>query len=331
MISFPTRGFWVRFRLYTRKPPHAVRADGLSLPGDRGQTYIDKGSAEKALDLDLEEMLAVVKRHPLATFFVLAYVLSWWAWILYAFGLFPNPIASFGPFLAAIVVLALTEGKTGLISLFRRMIRWRIPPGWYAVALLLPAVLAATATVLNLLLGAEAPSTAELNGWTELFAIFAILLLVPGLGGAWEEPGWRGYAFPRLQSRRSALLASLILGALIAAWHLPLMVAGQVAYSDIVLIFAGTIVYNWVFNNARGSVLIIMVMHAANNTVSGSFFSPMFSGGDSIRQSWLLALVWTVVAILVIAITGPTDLSRKYRKQEEPLPESEPVLSKEGM
>jgi hypothetical protein len=78
-------------------------------------------------------------------------------------------------------------------------------------------------------------------------------------------------------------------------------------------------------------VLIIMVMHAANNTVSGSFFSPMFSGGDSIRQSWLLALVWTVVAILVIAITGPTHLSRKHRKQEEPLPNPEPVLSKEGM
>jgi len=272
-----------------------------------------------------------VKRHPLATFFILAYALSWWAWILYAFGLFPNPIASFGPFLAAIVVLALTEGKAGLLGLFRRMVRWRVSPGWYAVALFLPAVLAATATVLNVQFGAEAPSTAELNGWTELFAIFAILLLVPGFGGAWEEPGWRGYAFPRLQSRRSALVASLILGALIAGWHLPLMVAGQVAYSDIVLIFAGTIVYNWVFNNARGSVLIIMVMHAANNTVSGSFFSPMFSGGDSIRQSWLLALVWTVVAILVIAITGPTDLSRKYRKQEEPLPDAEPVLSKEGM
>jgi uncharacterized protein len=276
-------------------------------------------------------MLALVKRHPLATFFVLAYALSWWAWILYAFGLFPNPIASFGPFLAAIVVLPLTEGKAGVSGLLRRMIRWRVPPGWYVVALFLPAVLAATATVLNVLLGAEAPATAELNGWTELFAIFAIVLLVPGFGGAWEEPGWRGYAFPRLQSRRSALVASLILGALIAAWHLPLMVAGQVAYSDIVLIFAGTIVYNWVFNNARGSVLIIMVMHAANNTVSGSFFSPMFSGGDSIRQSWLLALVWTVVAILVIAITGPSDLSRKYRKQEEPLPDAEPVLGKEGM
>jgi membrane protease YdiL (CAAX protease family) len=274
-------------------------------------------------------MLALIKRHPLATFFILAYALSWWAWILYAFGLFPNPIASFGPFLAAIVVLALTEGKAGLSDLFHRMIRWRVAPGWYAVALFLPAVLAAAATALNVLLGAEPPSAAEINAWTGLFSIFAIVLLIPGFGGAWEEPGWRGYAFPRLQSRRSALVSSLILGALIAAWHLPLMVAGQVHYSDIVLIFAGTIVYNWVFNNARGSVLIIMVMHAANNAVSGAFFSPMFTGADSVRQSWILALVWTVVAILVIVISGPENLSRKYRRQEEALPDAE-VLIKEG-
>jgi uncharacterized protein len=275
--------------------------------------------------------LALIKRHPLATFFILAYALSWWAWILYAFGLFPTPIASFGPFLAAIVVLASTEGKAGLGGLFRRMIRWRVAPGWYAVALLLPAVLAATAAVLNVMLGAEPPSAAELNGWTGLFVAFAIRLFVPGFGGAWEEPGWRGYALLRMQSRRSALVAGLILGALIAGWHLPLMVAGQVAYSDVVLIFAGTIVYNWVFNNARGSVLIIMVMHAANNAVSGSFFSPMFAGGDSLRQSWLLALVWSVVAILVVVISGPEHLSRKYHKQEEALPDAEPVLSKEGM
>ena len=157
-----------------------------------------------------------------------------------------------------------------------------------------------------------------------IFSTFAIVLLVPGVGGVWEEPGWRGYALPRLQSGRSALVASMILAALIAGWHLPLMVVGQVHYSDIVLIVAGVIVFNWVFNNAKGSVLIIMLMHAANNAVAGSFFAPMFSGADSVRQAWLLALVWWVVAVLVIVISGPTNLSRKYQKQEEPLPESDP-------
>jgi membrane protease YdiL (CAAX protease family) len=259
----------------------------------------------------------------LVGFFILAYALSWWAWILYALGPFPNPIASFGPFLAAIVVLALTEGKTGLLGLFRRMVRWRVAPGWYLVALLLPTALTAIAAALNILLGAQ-PSAAQLGAWPELLPTFFILLLVPGFGGAWEEPGWRGYALPRLQSRRSALVASLILAVLIAGWHLPLMVERQVHYSDIVLILAAVIVVNWVFNNAQGSVLIIMLLHAANNTISGSFFSPMFSGGDSTRQSWLLALVWAVVAVLVIAISGPTNLSRKYQRQQEPLPDSEP-------
>jgi membrane protease YdiL (CAAX protease family) len=271
----------------------------------------------------MSRITALVKRHRLVTFFVLAYALSWWAWPLYALGVFPNPVASFGPFLAAIVVLALTEGKAGLVGLFRRMVRWRVAPGWYAVALLLPAVLTAVATMLNVMLGAPAPSSAQLGAWPGILSAFAIVLLVPGVGGAWEEPGWRGYAVPRLQHGRSALVASLILGVLIAGWHLPLIVVGQVVYPDIALILAAVIVFNWVFNNAKGSVLIIMLMHAGNNAVSGNFFSPMFSGADSIRESWLLALVWAVVAVLVIAIFGPTNLSRKYQRQQEPLPGSE--------
>jgi membrane protease YdiL (CAAX protease family) len=271
----------------------------------------------------MSRITALVKRHRLVTFFVLAYALSWWAWPLYALGVFPNPVASFGPFLAAIVVLALTEGKAGIVGLFRRMVRWRVAPGWYAVALLLPAVLTAVATMLNVMLGAQAPSPAQLGAWPGILSTFAIVLLIPGVGGVWEEPGWRGYAVPRLQHGRSALVGSLILGVLIAGWHLPLIVVGQVYYPDIALILAAVIVFNWVFNNAKGSVLIIMLMHAANNAVSGSFFSPMFSGADSIRESWLLALVWAVVAVLVIAISGPTNLSRKYQRQQEPLPDSE--------
>jgi uncharacterized protein len=80
----------------------------------------------------------VINRHPLTAFFVLAYGLSWWAWIPYAFDAFPNPVASFGPFLAALLVLALTEGRSGVVGLLRRTVRWRVGVGWYLVALLLP-------------------------------------------------------------------------------------------------------------------------------------------------------------------------------------------------
>src|SRR5215211_4104806 len=158
--------------------------------------------------------MSLISRHPLITFFVLTYALSWWPSILYALDLSPQPIVGFGPFLAALVVLALTSGKTGIVGLLRRMVRWRVAPVWYAVALLLPIGVELTATVLNVVLGAQAPSSVELGGWTGLFSTFFILLLIPGLGGTWEEPGWRGYALPRLQTGRSALFASLVLGVL---------------------------------------------------------------------------------------------------------------------
>jgi membrane protease YdiL (CAAX protease family) len=264
----------------------------------------------------MSRLASVVKRHPLITFFVLAYALSWWPWILYAFDLSPQPIVGFGPFLAAVLMLAITVGKTGIVGLLRRMVRWRVAPVWYAVALLLPVAITLAAAALNVLLGAQAPSAAELGGWTGLFSTFAIVLLVPGLGGAWEEPGWRGYALPRLQARRSALFASLILWVGVAVWHLPLMVVGEIHWSEPVFLLGFVIVFNWVFNNANGSVLIIMLMHATNNTVSGSFFGPMFSGADSVRFSWLFAALWCAVAIVVVFVAGPAHLSRKHRKQQ---------------
>jgi membrane protease YdiL (CAAX protease family) len=261
---------------------------------------------------------SLVKRRPLVAFFVLSFALSWLAWPLWASGLYPiAPVFSFAPFLAALAVLAVAHGKGGVGGLLRRMVRWRVGLRWYAVALLVPAGVTVTAAVLNVLLGARSPSAADLGGWTFLLPGFVVALLIPGLGGAWEEPGWRGFALPRLQSGRSALFAALILGVLIAGWHLPLMVVGDVHYSDIMTIMGAVIVFNWVFNSANGSVLIVMMMHASNNAVSGQFFSPMFSGADSVRLGWLLAALWCAVAIMVVTWAGPKHLSRTHTKQEQ--------------
>jgi uncharacterized protein len=261
---------------------------------------------------------SLVKRRPLVAFFVLTYALSWLAWPLWASGLYPiAPVFSFAPFLAALAVLAVVRGKGGVGGLLRRMARWRVGLGWYAVALLVPAGITVAAVVLNVMLGARAPSGTDLGGWAVLLPGFAVALLIPGLGGAWEEPGWRGFALPRLQSGRSALFAALILGALVAGWHLPLMVVGDVHWSDVMTIMGAVIVFNWVFNNANGSVLLIMIMHASNNAVSGQFFSPMFSGADSVRLGWLLAALWCAAAIAVVVVAGPAHLSREHKKQEE--------------
>ena len=78
--------------------------------------------------------MSAVRHHPLLSFFVLAYALAWWVWILYAFDLtFLGPILALGPFLAAIIVTALTGGKFRLKALLSRMVRWRVGLHWYAV------------------------------------------------------------------------------------------------------------------------------------------------------------------------------------------------------
>jgi membrane protease YdiL (CAAX protease family) len=267
-----------------------------------------------------EDLVSLIRRYPLITFFVLACALSWWPWILYSFDLLPNPIVGFGPFLAALVVLALTEGKSGVGGLLRRMVRWRVGLRWYAVALLLPILVTLTAAALNVfLLGAQPTSSvAELGGWSTFLQTFFLWLLIPGLSGTWEEPGFRGYALPRLQVGRSALLASLILGVLWAFWHLPFVATGEDIWVDAFLFpIIWSPVYAWLFNNASGSVLIVMLFHNMNNTFSSGFVGQMFSGADSVNQAWLRLALWGVVAIVVVVVYGSQHLSREHRKQEE--------------
>jgi len=257
--------------------------------------------------------MSLVRRYPLTTFFVLACALSWWPWILYSVGLLPTPIVGFGPFLAALVVLAVTEGKRGVMGLLRRMVRWRVALQWYAVALLLPIVVTLTAAVLNVfLLGAERTSSAaELGGLSSFLSMFFLWLLIPGLAGTWEEPGFRGYALPRLQVGRSALLASLILGVLWAFWHLPFVATGEDIWIDAFLFpIIWSPVYAWMFNNASGSVLIVMLFHNMNNTFSSGFVGQMFSGADSVNQAWLRLALWGVVAIVVVVVYGSQHLAR---------------------
>jgi membrane protease YdiL (CAAX protease family) len=264
--------------------------------------------------------LLIMKRHPLIAFFVSAYALTWWASILYAVHPNPFPVFPYGPFLAAIIVLWLTAGKSDVKALLRRIVLWRVGLRWYVVALLLPVALALAAVYLNVgLFGAPAPSLEELGSWPNLLVLFPLTLLIGGPLG--EEPGWRGYALPRLQTRRSALLASLILGALIALWHLPLLLTSEEPLPPGAFfpeIIAGMVVISWVYNNTQGSVLLAALLHTSHNAIEG-FFADMFSGAALVTLYWMLAGVWVVTAVVVVVVAGPSDLSREYRKQEESL------------
>jgi uncharacterized protein len=262
--------------------------------------------------------MSLVRRYPLAAFFVLAYALAWWIWILYAFGItFLGPIFALGPLLAAIIVTALTRGAAGLKALLSRMVRWRVGLGWYAAALLLPVAIYLFAVSLNILLGARASTAEQFGSWYLIFPLFAYSLLFPLSGAFGEELGWRGYALPRVQARLWALSAAVIIGVIQTAWHLPLFMSDRSTPPvPLIVGFMGLgILATWVFNNTRGSVLMTMLLHASNNTNVG-FFGEMFTGADLVRMGWLLAAGWCVAALVVVVVAGPKHLSRKHHRQE---------------
>lgn len=104
----------------------------------------------------MNTLSSFVKQHRLVSFIVLAYALSWWVPLLNVEGL--PPVAAFGPFLAALIVLGLTVGRSGVKTLLGRMVRWRVGLQWYLIALGLPILLGGLASYLAVLLGAPAPA-----------------------------------------------------------------------------------------------------------------------------------------------------------------------------
>ena len=252
--------------------------------------------------------MSLVRRHPLITFFVLAYALSWWFVLIDPESLFP-----WGPSLAAIIVVTLTGGATRLKALLRRLILWRVGWIWYVAALGIPIVVTFTSVYLDVLLGAPAPSGADLGRFYNFFVVFPVIFLLGPLG---EELGWRGFALPRLQAGHSAFSATLILAVFYAGWHLPLFVTDLGQYAYVPLVMAASFVYTWIFNNTAGSVLLAMLLHTSQGAMA-DFIFPMFTGVDDVRQFWLLAGLYVVVAIVVIVWARPEHLSRSNRKQEE--------------
>jgi membrane protease YdiL (CAAX protease family) len=80
-----------------------------------------------------------------------------------------------------------------------------------------------------------------------------------------EEPGWRGFALPRLQRRHGVLKASLLLGLVWALWHTMMwMLQGLTLTTFVVamvIILAGSVVFSWIYNHTRGSLLVAILAH----------------------------------------------------------------------
>ena len=244
-----------------------------------------------------------ITRHPLISFFALAYALSWWPWVWTALDpTAPSTILPPGPLLAALFVLAVIGGWSAVSQFLKRIVRWRVGPSWYAIALGLPVAITIVSALLNIALGAEmAP---HFHGWADLGARFLFILLLIGLG---EEPAWRGFALPRLMVSRSALAASIFLGILHIVWHLPLLgieydASNVVPWMIGVVAFA--IIVTWVYLHTEGSLLLPMLCHSSVNLSAVAF--GWFAGADLLRLWWLFGALWALAACVVVVRYGPS-------------------------
>ena len=267
----------------------------------------------------------VLAGHPLVSFFVIAFAGAWVVELPVVLsrtgtGLLPYTLppllvllaiagATFtGPTLAAFVMVRVTEGKEGPKRLLHRYVQWRVKVWWYLfVLLVIPASEMLGAVVLPGVPASYQPVTLGLVAGYPL-AFLTTLVLGGPLG---EEPGWRGFALPRLQVACGPLGGGVVLGVMWALWHLPLFWSGVWTplslvnvVTFIVMITLLTVVMTWVFNNVAGSLLITMLMHASFNTFADKVVAPLFPAPLLNDYALLPELVgFGAVAIVVVVAT----------------------------
>jgi uncharacterized protein len=266
----------------------------------------------------------LLARHPLISFFVMAFAFSWlvWSpWVLSeegagllsfklsdaASGLLNAAAILLGPTLSGFIMAGITEGRAGIRRLLRRIVLWRVGFQWYLFALIGVPVVMALGT---LILPGGLESVLALGpGYVPSYLGSFVLVTILG-GPLFEEPGWRGFALPHLQPLYGPLVGTLILGLLWALWHLPEFLVPSWAESSggsglldivkfviIAIVFA--IVTTWVFNNTRGSVFMAILVHASIDTFSlpmGVLFSP-----SDVANSILVS--FGALALVVVALT----------------------------
>jgi CAAX protease family protein len=268
---------------------------------------------------------SLVRRHPLIAFYVLTYAITWtlWAPLVIFPDQLPGPLAfvllalgSNVPSVLGVLFVAHLRGRSGVVTLLRRLLHARIGLRWYLAVLAL-SMLAPLAIGVSILFGGATPVV----GMTILSVLaFFLFSIFPG-SALGEELGWRGFVLPRLQTRQSALKASLVIGILWGSWHLPLWLTGNESHPIslfvpfVIAVIALSVMYTWLYNNTGGSLFLVVLFHAASNLPITVLISPMGSRG---AQPFLIYVALMVVAAAAIVIaSGAEHLSRTAHRQIE--------------
>ncbi len=269
-------------------------------------------------------LVDAVRRHPVTAHIALTFAISWGG-IVAAFGL--GPIAPeqietrgaflyvallLGPSLAGLLLLGIDAGKVGFADFGRRLLRWKVDPRWYLLALgAAPLTLAMVLGSLSLVPGLvpDVFSTEGLGGrvGTGVAAGLAVALC--------EETGWTGFVTPRLRRRHSVLATGAILGFVWGVWHFPPfweadtfvrpMAFGLLLVRLLSWLPAFRVLLVWVHERTE-SLLIVIVMHASLVASQFVFVAPyeFTTTAASLYIVVWAVLLWAVAAVVTRRLRG---------------------------
>jgi uncharacterized protein len=290
----------------------------------------------------------LLARYPLTFYFLITFAFSWLLLMPIALsevgaGLLPfEPpqwagllaIASLlGPVLAGFVMTAITEGREGIRRLLHRIVLWRVGFRWYLFAIFgLPLVMLLGTIIIR-------PGALESFQPIALLPYLSAFVFMVLIGGPlFEEPGWSGFALPRLQRLHGPLAGGLILGSLWALWHLPGYLIPSQDLTDIpprgtvmdFVVFALALVglrlvMVWVFNSTRGSVLLAILVHASWNTFYSAALIQLFPAPSVLGSYLNLTIAAGTLALVVVVLTRGRLGYQRYRREEDPDPAAAPT------
>ena len=245
---------------------------------------------------------------PLVKFFVLTYAVMWSCFIPVAAGI---PVyaplgavllllGTFAPSLVALWLTARTEGDSGVRALLGGVLKWQVPARWYLFALAYIPAIKLTAALIHRLATGAWPRFGD-DPW--YFILGAIAVSTPFQAG--EEIGWRGYALPRLAARFGLARASILLGLIWGFWHLPQFFIpeadtyGQSLVVYVLQVTALSVAMAWLYARTNGSLLLVMLLHAAVNNAKDIVPSALPGASNPFALSASL-VAWLTVTLLWI-------------------------------
>jgi uncharacterized protein len=256
----------------------------------------------------------MLRKHPLASFFVLSYLFFLIALLIIGaivsltsvsdifMGLL-IAVGSWTPNLAAVIVTGATGGKTEIKKLFAGWLKWRVNPWWYLLGLA-PILIALVSAGLYSAFGSTAVPRASAGLTASAFVMMLFFHTIQGATG--EELGWRGFALPSLQKRFSPLASAIILGLVVSGWHGLLHLVSPIGVPEWqfwLLLISYSVIAAWSYNGTRGSVLIATLFHFAFNFS----FELVSTRLGLVPLESLFAIetaLYTALAVILVLITG---------------------------